>query len=74
MRLSRKTTFGETQYSAYGSISIEQLQFISLDKKFDRASIVIKEGEGEMIAEAVQKFIKSLDPARTPRQFFIPIM
>ena len=67
-----KTTFGETQYSAYGSISIEQLQFISLDKKFDRASIVIKEGEGEKIAEAVQKFIKSLDPARTPKAIFHP--
>jgi hypothetical protein len=35
-----KTTFGETEYLAYGSISIEQLEFISLDKKFDRASII----------------------------------
>ncbi|MCE3269227.1 MAG: hypothetical protein K0R49_1479, partial [Burkholderiales bacterium] len=32
-----KTTFGNTEYISYGSISIEQLQFLSLDKKFDRA-------------------------------------
>lgn len=67
-----KTTFGETQYLAYGSISIEQLQFISLDKKFDRAAMVIKEGEGEKIAEAVQAFIKSLDPSREPKAIFHP--
>jgi hypothetical protein len=62
-----KTTFGETEYLAYGSISIEQLQFISLDKKFDRASMIIKEGEGEKIAETVEGFIKSLAPARNPK-------
>jgi len=65
-----KTTFGETEYLAYGSISIEQLQFISLDKKFDRASMIIKEGDGEKIAETVQNFIKSLDPARNPKAVF----
>ena len=65
-----KTTFGETEYLAYGSISIEQLQFISLDKKFDRASMIIKEGEGEKIAEAVQDFIKSLAPERNPKAIF----
>lgn len=65
-----KTTFGDTEYIAYGSISIEQLQFISLDKKFDRASIIIKEGEGEKVAEAVQAFIKSLDPTKEPKAIF----
>lgn len=65
-----KTTFGETQYLAYGSISIEQLQFISLDKKFDRAAMIIKVGEGEKIAEAIQAFIKSLDPSREPKAVF----
>ena len=65
-----KTTFGDTQYEAYGSISIEQLQFISLDKKFDRASMIIKEGEGEKIAEKVQQFIKSLDPSKEPKAIF----
>ena len=65
-----KTTFGDTEYIAYGSISIEQLQFISIDKKFDRASIIIKEGEGEKVAEAVQAFIKSLDPTKEPKAIF----
>ena len=65
-----KTTFGDTEYIAYGSISIEQLQFISLDKKFDRASMIIKEGEGEKIAERVQEFIKSLDPSKEPKAIF----
>lgn len=65
-----KTTFGETEYLAYGSISVEQLEFISLDKKFDRASMIIKEGEGETIAEAVQNFIKSLAPDRNPKAIF----
>lgn len=70
--LFSKTTFGETEYLAYGSISIEQLQFISLDKKFDRAAMVIKQGEGEKIAEALQTFIKNLDPSREPKAVFHP--
>jgi hypothetical protein len=61
-----KTTFGDTEYTSYGSISIEQLQFISLDKKFDRASMIIKEGQGEEVASTVQNFIKSLNPEREP--------
>ncbi|TCB36175.1 hypothetical protein E0H82_05235 [Acinetobacter sp. ANC 4910] len=65
-----KTTFGDTEYVAYGSISIEQLEFISLDKKFDRASMIIKEGEGEKIAETVQEFIQKLDPSRQPKAIF----
>lgn len=67
-----KTTFGETKYIAYGSISIEQLAFISLDKKFDRAAMLINEGEGEKIAEAVQEFIKTIDPKRQPKAIFHP--
>lgn len=61
-----KTTFGDTEYISYGSISIEQLQFISLDKKFDRASMIIKEGQGEEVAETVQNFIKTLNLALNP--------
>lgn len=61
-----KTTFGDTEYISYGSISIEQLQFISLDKKFDRASMIIKEGQGEEVAKAVQSFISSLNPLLYP--------
>lgn len=65
-----KTTFGDTEYTAYGSISIEQLEFISLDKKFDRAAMIVKDGEGESIAQAVQGFIKTLDPSRNPKAVF----
>jgi hypothetical protein len=65
-----KTTFGDTEYISYGSISIEQLQFISLDAKFDRASMIIKEGQGEKVAELVQQYIQSLNPKLTPKATF----
>ena len=55
-----KTTFGDTEYISYGSISIEQLQFISLDKKFDRAAMVIEEGQGEEVAINIEEFIRGL--------------
>lgn len=61
-----KTTFGDTKYVSYGSISIEQLQFISLDKKFDREAMQIKVGQGETVAQAVQDFIQSLNPNLKP--------
>lgn len=61
-----KTTFGDTEYLSYGSISIEQLQFISLDKKFDREAMEIKEGQGEEVAQGVQNFIQSLNPSLNP--------
>jgi hypothetical protein len=67
-----KTTFGDTEYLSYGSISVEQLQFISLDKKFDRASMIVKEGQGEKIAEEVTAFIKSVNPALNPQAIFHP--
>lgn len=65
-----KTTFGDTQYLAYGSISIEQLQFISLDNKFDRCAMIIKDNQGEQIAKQIQEFIQSLDPNRSPKATF----
>jgi len=65
-----KTTFGDTEYLSYGSISIEQLQFISLDNKFDRAAMVIKEGQGEKVAKLVQGYIKSLNPKLSPEAIF----
>lgn len=61
-----KTTFGDTEYLSYGSISIEQLQFISLDKKYDRAAMVIKDGQGEKVARAVQDFIQLLNADLNP--------
>lgn len=42
----------------------------SLDKKFDRASMVIKQGEGEKIAQHIEKFIKNLAPIREPKAIF----
>ncbi len=65
-----KTTFGDTQYESYGSISIEQLQFISLDKKFDRAAMVISGNQGEEVATAVQEFIQSLNSDLNPTATF----
>ncbi len=65
-----KTTFGDTHYVSYGSISIEQLQFISLDNKFDRAAMVIKENQGESVAQTVQDFIQSLAPDSNPKAIF----
>lgn len=55
-----KTTFGDTEYISYGSISIEQLQFISLDRKFDRSSMDISDGQGEVVASEVQSYLKDL--------------
>lgn len=65
-----KTTFGDTEYVSYGSISIEQLQFISLDNKFDRCAMVIKDNQGEQVAKSVEDFIKSLNPERNPKAVF----
>ncbi len=67
-----KTTFGDTEYKSYGSISVEQLQFISLDKKFDREAMEIKDGQGEEVASAVQDFIQSLDGNLKSQAVFHP--
>lgn len=58
-----KTTFGETEYYAYGSLSIEDIQFISLDKKFDRAALnmnKVNDEDGKRIAKKLEQFISSL--------------
>jgi hypothetical protein len=66
-----KTTFGDTEYISYGSISIEQLQFISLDKKFDREAMEIKTGEGEEVAKSIEEYIISIDTKnRSPKVTF----
>jgi len=66
-----KTTFGDTEYISYGSINIEQLQFISLDKKFDREAMQIKSGEGEGVAKLVEDYIISIDTEnRSPKASF----
>lgn len=66
-----KTTFGDTEYISYGSISIEQLEFISLDKKFDRAAMSVKTGEGEEVAKLIEAYIVSIDEKnRSPKATF----
>lgn len=65
-----KTTFGDTEYISYGSLSIEQLEFISLDNKFDRAAMIIKDNQGPVVAQKVQDFIQSLSPERNPKAIF----
>ena len=67
-----KTTFGDTEYTSYGSIGIEHLEFISLDNKFDRAAMIIKDNQGQEIAQKVQDFIQSLAPERQPKAVFHP--
>lgn len=69
-----KTTFGDTEYVSYGSISIEQLQFVSLDNKFDRAAMEIKEGQGEEIAKTIEAFLKTLETSGNmePKAIFHP--
>jgi uncharacterized protein YqkB len=55
-----KTTFGDTEYISYGSISIEQLQFISLDRKFDRGAMDINDGQGQEIAQQIKEYLKDI--------------
>lgn len=54
-----KTTFGDTKYTGYGSISIEQLQFISLDERFGRKALHIDNHEdGKSLAEKITGYLK----------------
>lgn len=64
--LFSKTTFGDTKYEAFGSISIEQLQFISLSNDYGQEAIQItKDEEGIELAEKIESYIKTLDTANT---------
>ena len=65
-----KTTFGDTRYLSHGSISLEQLQFISLDRKFDRAAMDIEDGKGPEVAKAVEDFLKNLGQRLQPKVEF----
>jgi hypothetical protein len=57
-----KTTFGDTEYLAYGSISVEQLQFISLDQVFGRCSAIVNKAEAMLLADQITAFLISLAP------------
>lgn len=70
-----KTTFGDTEYISYGSINIEQLQFISLDNKFDRAAVKdVDEKKGKTISEEIQTYLLTLDAEKKmhPEAVFHP--
>lgn len=59
--LFSKLTFGDTKYVAYGSISIEQLQFIPLSADFGRQAIAINDHkEGEAIAATLTEYLINL--------------
>lgn len=57
-----KTTFGDTEYIGYASLSVEQLQFISLTEKHGRKALQIdNDKEGEKLASQLVEFIKTID-------------
>ena len=59
--LFSKTTFGDTEYNGYGSISIEQLQFISFSDKFSRRAMMINSPkEGQEIANKIVAFLNKI--------------
>lgn len=59
--LFSKTTFGDTEYEAYGSISVELLQFIPLAADFGRQAMIINnDKEGEEVAQKLEDYIRSL--------------
>lgn len=65
-----KTTFGDTRYIGYGSINIEDLQFIVLDGKFDRAALNASKVDALALAESIEKVLALTDPERSPKVTF----
>ncbi len=60
--LFSKTTFGDTEYVAYGSINIEQLQFIALSNDYGQEAIQITtDKEGIELAQKIEQYIQKLD-------------
>lgn len=59
--LFSKTTFGDTVYVAYGSISLEQLQFISLSNAYGQEAMEITtDKEGKELANKIEQFVQSI--------------
>lgn len=64
--LFSKTTFGDTEYEAYGSINIEQLQFIALSNDNGQEAIQITtDEEGIALAQQIENYIKTLEFAHS---------
>jgi hypothetical protein len=64
--LFSKTTFGDTEYIAYGSISMELLQFIPVCADFGRQALIVNsEKEGRDVAQKLETYIQSLDPSKS---------
>lgn len=58
--LFSKTTFGATHYEAYGSISIEQLQFIPLDNTYGRMAYLADPQKAKELATKLKTFLAAL--------------
>lgn len=71
-----KTTIGETKYSAYGSINLEELQFISLDGIFGRnaVGVTFKESDVPNLVKAMEEMLNDLnfDESRNPEVLYDP--
>ena len=66
-----KTTFGKTEYEAYASISIEQLQFISLDDQFSRQTMEVNsEKEGKEVASQISFFLQDLGSNTNAKAYY----
>jgi hypothetical protein len=69
--LFSKFTFGDTKYTAYGSISIEQLQFIPLCADFGRESMKINNHkEGKEVAEKLTVYLQSLSENKEAKAIY----
>lgn len=62
-----KHTTGATNYVAYGSINIEDLQFLPLEDSLGRSCYreVVTESEGQDLATKITQFLKELDFSQT---------
>jgi len=58
--LFSRLTFGDTKYTSYASINIEELQFLSLDSKFDRKMGEFTDEQAIQLASDIQDFIISI--------------
>jgi hypothetical protein len=65
-----KTTFGDTHYIGYGSINIEDLQFIVLDGRFDRAAMNTSKVDAQALAKSIQNVLQATDSNLSPTVTF----